>query len=60
MTEPGATIPDANALVNDAITSNQNGDTATANQQFEQAAQIYEQNGEASNAQDARDLITPV
>jgi len=58
MSDPN-TISDANHLVNDAITSIQNGDTEAANQQFEQAAQIYEQNGASDDAQDARDLITP-
>jgi len=58
MSDP-QTISDANHLVNDAITSVQNGDTETANQQFEQAAQIYDQNGASEDAQDARDLITP-
>jgi len=56
MSDPN-TISDANYLVNDAITSSQNGDTDTANQQFEQAAQIYEQNGASEDAQDARDLM---
>lgn len=31
MSDPNSTIADANHLVNDAITSNQNGDTDTAN-----------------------------
>lgn len=56
MSDPN-TIPDANQLVNDAITSYQNGDVATGNQQLEEAAQIYEQNGQDGDAQDARDLI---
>ncbi len=56
MSDP-QTISDANHLVNEAITSYQNGDTAQGNQQLEEAAQIYEQNGQDGDAQDARDLI---
>ncbi len=59
MSDPNSTNADANQLINQAISSSDSGDTATANQLFEQAAQIYEQNGESGDAQDARDLITP-
>ncbi len=57
MSYPNGTNADANQLINQAISSSESGDTATANQKFEQAAQIYEQNGESGDAQDARDLI---
>lgn len=57
MRDPNSTTVDANHLVNDAITSFQNGDVVQGNSQLEEAAQIYEQNGADADAQDARDLI---
>jgi len=57
MSEPNEKIVEANHLIDSAITSIQNGDVATGNQKFEEAAQIYEQNGQDADAQDARDLI---
>lgn len=57
MSDPNSTTVDANHLVNDAITSFQNGDVTQGNSQLEEAAQIYEQNGADADAQDARDLI---
>lgn len=58
MSDPNPTIVQANEEVNAGITSQQQGDTATANQHFEQAATLYDQAGETSDANDARDLIT--
>jgi len=59
MSDPNSTIVEANQEINAGITSQQSGDTASANQHFEQAATLYDQAGDSGNAQDARDLITP-
>lgn len=58
MSDPNQTIVEANQEINAGIASQESGDTASANQHFEQAATLYDQAGETGDAQDARDLIT--
>lgn len=59
MSDPNSTIVEANHEVNSGFEAQESGDTASANQHFEQAATLYDQAGATSDADDARSLITP-
>lgn len=57
MSDPNQTIVEANQEVNQGFQAQEDGDTASANQHFEQAATLYDQAGASSDADDARSLI---